>query len=267
MITTKHVRVAVVWTARWFLEVMVALAITGLIAAMLFGSGCAASTRVTPASTAIQQETESTPRTTTTKRITGFTPDGKPITEEVTVAEPGVVKSRVVGTATGAGAQATGDKLDQKIDSGAPTLNLPGVGKGSGGSVSGDVTASIAGVSVFIILGGLCVLGGVACFAMQLYPRAGIGLLAVGGCFIAVGIFPWLWWLLLAVGVVGVGLYVWAERNHKSMREAVRAVAAGIEDLPGEIKARAKEAIGNHADAKDKSAIKAVKRADELGGA
>jgi hypothetical protein len=181
------------------------------------------------------------------------------------VAEPGVVKQRVKGEATGAGAQATGDKLDQKIDSGAPTLNLPGVGKGSGGSVSGDVTASVAGVSVFVILGGLCVLGGIACFAMQLYVRAGVGLLAVGGCFIAVGLFPWLWWLLLVAGVVAVALYVWAERNGKSMHEAVRAVAAGVEDLSDDVKAKVKERIRFQADARDKAVIKSIKKADELG--
>jgi len=266
MTIRRSVQSAAGWTFRWGLEVLIAVVIAGLVAAMLFGSGCAASTRVTPASTHIEQEVESAPRTTTTKRITGFTPDGKPITEETTVAEPGVVKQRVKGEATGAGASASGDKLDQKIDSGAPTLNLPGVGKGSGGSVSGDVTASIAGVSIFIILGGVCVLGGIACFAMQLYLRAGVGLLAIGGCLIAVGLFPWLWWLLLAVGVVAVALYVWAERNGKSMHEAVRAVAAGVEDLAGDVQSQVKTAIGRHADARDKAVIKSIKKSDDLGG-
>lgn len=236
-----------------------------LLATLLLGVvGCEATTRVTPASTHIEQEVESAPRTTTTKRITGFTPDGNPITEETTVSEPGVTRQRLYGEATGAGASATGDKLDQQIDSGAPTLNLPGVGKGSGGSVSGDVTASVAGISVFIILGGLCVLGGIASFALQLYPRTGIGLLAVGGCLITVGLFPWLWWLLLAVGLIAVGLYLWAERNGKSMHEAVRAVAAGIADLPGDLQNAAKDAIGRHADDRDKATIKAVKKADDL---
>jgi hypothetical protein len=50
--------------------------------------------------------------------------------------------------------------------------------------------------------------------------------------------------------------------------EAYRAaVAAGVEDLSSDVQARVKDAIGRHADAKDKAAIKAVKRADELGGA
>ena len=259
----NSVRRFAAWLARWGFETIIVIVRAFLLTTIIFG-GCSASTRVTPATTTIQQETDSTPRTTTTTRVTGFTDDGKPLTEAVTVAEPGVVKSRVVGTATGAGASATGDKLDQQFDSGAPTLNLPGVGKGSGGSASGDMTASVAGISVFIILGGLCVLGGIVSFALQLYPRTGIGLMAIGGCFIAVGLFPWLWWLLLVAGVGALLLYVWAERNHKSMREAVRAVAAGIEDLPGEIKARAKEAIGSHADARDKATIKAIKRADDL---
>lgn len=239
------------------------MALTFVLVAVGSG-GCGASTRVTPATTAIQQETESTPRTTTTRRITGFAADGTPITEETTVAEPGVVKSRVVGTATGAGASATGDKLDQKFDSGAPTLNLPGIGKGSGGTASGDMTASIAGISVFIILGSLCLLGGIASFALQLYPRTGVGLIAVGGCLIAVGIFPWLWWLLLVVGVLALILYIWAERHGKSMHEAVRAVAAGISDLPGDVQSIAKAAIGRHADARDKATIKSVKRDDDL---
>lgn len=252
------------WLYRCGVELLILLLALILLAAIIFGSGCGASTRVTPATTAIQQETESTPRTTTTKKITGFTPDGHPITEEVTVAEPGVVKSRVVGTATGAGASATGDKLDQQFDSGAPTLNLPGVGKGSGGSASGDMTASIAGISVFIILGGLCVLGGIASFALQLYPRTSIGLIAVGGCFIAVGLFPWLWWLLLVAGVLALALYIWAERHGKSMHEAVRAVTAGISDLPSDLQSAAKAAIGRHADARDKATIKSIKRADDL---
>jgi len=262
---STRARNAVSRTFRWGLEILIALVLAALAASMFFGgSGCAASTKVTPASTAIQQETESIPRTTTTKRIVDFTPDGKPITEEVTIAEPGVVKSRVTGTATGAGASATGDKLDQQFDSGAPTLNLPGVGKGSGGSASGDMTASIAGISVFIILGGLCVLGGIASFALQLYPRTGIGLIAVGGCLIAVGLFPWLWWLLLVAGVLALALYIWAERHGKSMHEAVRAVTAGISDLPGDLQSAAKAAIGRHADARDKATIKAVKRSDDL---
>jgi hypothetical protein len=267
MTIRRSVQSAAGWTFRWGLEVMIAVVIAGLVAAMMFGGGCTASTRVTPASTHIEQEVESAPRTTTTKRITGFTPDGSPITEETTVSEPGVTRQRLYGEATGAGASATGDKLDQQIDSGAPTLNLPGVGRGSGGSVSGDVSASIAGVSVFVILGGVCVLGGIACFAMQLYPRAGVGLLAIGGCLIAVGLFPWLWWLLLAVGVVAVALYVWAERNGKSMHEAVRAVAAGVEDLSDDVKSKVKDRIRFHADARDKAVIKNVKKADELGGA
>lgn len=258
-------RTPVLRNTSWWFEIFAALIVAVLLTAMLFGSGCdRARTSVTPASTTIQQEVESAPRTTTTKEITGFTPDGKPITKETTVAEPGVIKQRLKGEATGAGASATGDKLDQKIDSGAPTLNLPGVGKGSGGSVSGDSTASIAGVSIFIILGGLCVLGGVASFALQLYPRTGIGLLAIGGCFIAVGIFPWLLWLLVGAGVVAVLLYLWAERHGKSMHEAVRAVTAGISDLPGDLQNAAKAAIGRHADDRDKATIKSVKKADDL---
>lgn len=262
---STRARSAASWTFRWGLEILIALVLAALAATILFGgSGCAATTRVTPASTAIQQETESAQKVTTTKRVVGYTQEGNPLTEETTITEPGVVKSRVTGTATGAGAQATGDKLDQKIESSAPMLNLPGIGEGSGGSVSGDVTASIAGISVFIILGALCILGGIACLALQLYTRPAVGLMALGGCFIAVGLFPWLWWLLLVAGVAGLVLYIWAERNHKSMREAVRAVTAGISDLPGDLQNAAKNAIGRHADARDKAAIKSIKRADDL---
>jgi hypothetical protein len=236
-----------------------------LLAAILLGvAGCEATTRVTPASTHIEQEIESAPRTTTTKKVTGFTPDGNPITEETTVSEPVVTRQRLYGEATGAGASATGDKLDQQIDSGAPTLNLPGVGKGSGGSTSGTITAAVAGISVFIILGCLCILGGIAGFALQLYPRTSLGLLAIGGCLITVGLFPWLWYLLLGVGALALLLYLWAERRGKSMHEALRAVTAGISDLPGDLQNAAKAAIARHADDRDKSTIKAVKKADDL---
>lgn len=262
---THRTHVTLLRIASWWFEIFAALIIAVLLTAIfLGGTGCGATTRVTPASTHIEQEAEYAPKVAVNERVVGFTPEGKPLTEKITVSEPGVVKKRVKGEATGAGASANGDKLDQKFDSGAPTLNLPDVGKGSGGSVSGDSTASIAGISIFIILGGLCVLGGVASFALQLYPRTGIGLLAIGGCLIAVGIFPWLWWLLLAVGLIAVGLYLWAERHGKSMHEAVRAVTAGISDLPGDLQSAAKAAIARHADDRDKATIKAVKKADDL---
>lgn len=262
---THRTHVTLLRIASWWFEIFAALIAAVLLTAILLSStGCGATTRVTPASTHIEQEIESAPRTTTTKKVTGFTPEGNPITEETTVSEPVVTRQRLYGEATGAGASATGDKLDQQIDSGAPTLNLPGVGKGSGGSVSGDATASIAGVSVFIILGVLCLLGGIAGLALQLYRRASIGLLAVGGCFIAVGLFPWLWWLLLVAGIASILFYLWAERRGKSMHEALRAVTAGISDLPGDLQNAAKAAIARHADERDKSTIKAVKKADDL---
>lgn len=262
---THRTHMTLLRIASWWFEIFAAITAALLLATLLLGvAGCEATTRVTPASTHIEQEIESAPRTTTTKKVTGFTPDGNPITEETTVSEPVVTRQRLYGEATGAGASATGDKLDQQIDSGAPTLNLPGVGKGSGGSTSGTITAAVAGISVFIILGCLCILGGIAGFALQLYRRASIGLMAVGGCLIAVGLFPWLWWLLLVAGAAAIALYLWAERNGKSMHEAVRAVTAGISDLPGDLQNAAKDAIGRHADERDKSTIKAVKKADDL---
>jgi uncharacterized protein YggE len=49
------------------------------------------------------------------------------------------------------------------------------------------------------------------------------------------------------------------------MHEAVRAVAAGVEDLSDDVKSKVKDRIRFHADARDKAVIKNVKKADELG--
>ena len=254
---TKTVRSAACWTFRWGLEVLIALVVATLVAAMFFGPGCAASTRVTPASTAIEQQIESAPRTTTTKRITGFTPDGKPITEETTVAEPGVVRSRVVGTATGAGASATGDKLDQKIDSGAPTLNLPGVGKGSGGGFSGDMNASVGGVSVFYLVGGMVILAGVASLALKKFnPMTGVCLIAGGIALAMIGVYPAIGVLILiGVVVLGVVKLMHADQAGKSANEALRTLWAAVKTSGGDVVAKVGAKIDEHSDGHNEAGV------------
>jgi hypothetical protein len=231
-------------------------------AAALLSFGCAASTRVTPASTHIEQEIESAPLTTTTKEITGFTPDGKPITKETTVAQPGVVKQRVKGEAVGAGASATGDKLDQKIDSGAPTLNLPGVGKGSGGSTYGDFSASVAGISVFYVVGGLMILCGVASLALKQFGNTtGIWLIAGGIALAMIGLYPIVGvFILLGVLAVGTWKLLHLDKNAKSMTEALRTLWSAVKTTGTEATVAA--AIPTHSEGNEPSIIADIDRKD-----
>jgi hypothetical protein len=74
-----------------------------------------------------------------------------------------------------------------------------------------------------------------------------------------VGIF-----IVAGLGAVGLVVYLKAEHEHTTVKEALRAVVAGVEAAPAEAAAAVKAEVGKQADTRDKTAIAAVKAKDNL---
>lgn len=143
----------------------------------------------------------------------------------------------------GASAQATGDKLDQKIDSSAPTVVLPGVAA-NGGSTNASQHSEVSGTMwyrVLLIIAGIGCLLGAAWKALKTVPPewdTAIGLAAAGGVLIACGLFPWLLYLLV-LGVILAGL------SHFLPDKAKAAIAARLQAVTGAATTSTKEADAN----------------------
>lgn len=231
---------------------------------------CGSSTRVDGGKVNISRQQTTTAPTVAreTRQIVRPVDENQPVTETVTRVETGGQTTTVIasGDASGASAQASGDgKIAQDLQTGAPVLNLGEGVAGSGGEVDSSSSASAApktwgvwGVGVLALLaaGGLLYLG---------QPKAALIAGGIGIGLIAVGFFPSLalWALLAAIAVV-FAAWFWSAKNGKSVKEALRAIAVGVETLPPTIKEAVKSNIEPHADDEDKAVIKKIKREDNL---
>lgn len=171
----------------------------------------------------------------------------------------------------GASGQSTGDKATQTIDSGAPTVALPGVAA-NGGATHATQTAEVTHALWFRIIVGAIGLLIAAAGALGLYfghaLRAGAGTIAIGLGLAAAALWPdFALFVLLGVAIYGaVSLWTTGDLAAK-FKEALRAVAAGVSDFSATNTPAASgllTAIGNHADATDKTVIKAIRKADDL---
>ena len=171
----------------------------------------------------------------------------------------------------GASGTSTGDKATQTIDSTAPTVALPGVAA-SGGATHADQTAEVTHTLWFRILIGIIGLLIAAAGALGLYLghalRAGAGTIAIGLGLAAAALWPdFALFVLLGVAVYGaISLWTTGDLATK-VKEALRAVAAGVSDFSGTNTPAAEkllEDIAKHASATDKATIKAIRKADEL---
>lgn len=231
---------------------------------------CGSRTRVDGGSVNVSRQTTTTAPTVAreTRQIVHPIAPDSPVVETVTRVETGGQTTTVIanGDAKGASAEATGDgKIAQDLQTGAPELNLgEGIG-GSGGEVDSSSSASAApktwgvwavGVLVLLAAGGLLYLG---------QPKAAIIAGGIGIGLIAVGFFPsLLLWVLLAAIAVAVAAWFWSAKSGKSFKEALRAVAAGVETLPAAVRSDVKKSIGNHAEASDRVVISKIKQEDSL---
>ncbi len=246
--------------SRWIIPVCVSLML----------AGCGSRTRVDGGAVNVsRQETVTAPTVTReTRQIVHPIADKQPVVETVTSVKTGGETRTVIasGTANGASAEATGDgKIAQDLQTGAPNLNLGEGVTGSGGEVDSTSQASAApktwgvwavGLLVLLAAGGLLYIG---------QPKAAIIAGAIGIGLITAGFFPLLLlWVLLGAIALAVAAWFWSAKTGKSFKEAVRAVAAGIETLPDEAATLAKKAIASHADDSDKAVISRIKREDGL---
>lgn len=231
---------------------------------------CGSSTRIDGGKVNISRQQTTTAPTVareTRQIVHPVTPDS-PVVETVTRVETGGETTTTIasGDASGASAQASGDgKIAQDLQTGAPVLNLGEGVAGSGGEVDSQSSASAApktwgvwGVGVLALLaaGGLLYLG---------QPRAAMIAGGLGVGLIAVGFFPSLvLWALLAAIAVAVAAWFLSAKTGKSFKEALRAIAVGVETLPDDTRRMVKDAVAPHADDADKAVITKIKREDNL---
>lgn len=182
----------------------------------------------------------------------------------------GTTTTHETGSATGAGAEARGDKLSDSVTGSAPAIGLGGGVSAMGGAFSREARVESLDRAMnnpLLWVGILGILGAGACFYFGL-RRAATICGVVGGGMIAASMLPgWAWFILAVVGLVGLGVYVWAEHGGKRSYEALSAVAAGVADLKTiapESYTLVKERVKAHANVKDNKTIDAVKAKDRL---
>ena len=173
--------------------------------------------------------------------------------------------------AQGVSGNASGDKatLDGQNMT-PPAVSLPGAtGQGGGGSMSGTAISMVGDKALKLLVGGvgiLCLLGA----ALTVYlrwsiPRAPIMLAGTGLGLLVAAFYPGvILFVLLAAVACGVGYVLWSERHATRAGEALRAVVAGVSDVPADIGEAVRKSIKAHADEADKRTIAAVKFKDGL---
>lgn len=194
----------------------------------------------------------------------------------------GWVKTREEGTSKGAGANATGDKLNENF-TGAPSEVSRG-GDGSQTAKGGGVDASMK-ADAFVPPEGLasnpCLWVGIASLAAAAYciskglKRAAIALGAFGAVMIAIAMMPGLILWLIAGGAVIIGApYIKAELEQQETKakearahEAVRASIGAIyhDSVPEAARKTVLEAFAKESDAPDRDYVNKVKAADGIG--
>lgn len=176
----------------------------------------------------------------------------------------GIEKQEGSASGEGSGMTTSSEKAALQHNSSAPGAWLPGIGA-TGGTT--DVRATLTGstpTSPLLWAGILAAIGGGVAFYFGL-RRAAFVCFGLAGALIAASFIPaWAWIILALAAAAVVAFYVYAERSGKSMKEAVRGIASGLEAAPDEARRAVKASIALHTDEADKKTIRAVKRADDL---
>lgn len=204
-------------------------------------------------------------------------PQGQPTPDEVrriydALGPGGEYSSEFAGAAgRGAGVESAGEKIDQQHTGSPPRASLTDIGNSEGGGSS--TTATLSSLNNPSVVRIIC------------------GVLAVA-CLIGAGMAVWRQWRLpvlpvkLAMGAVGFGVCAWfpdvaiailagyiiieiadsllGGQIATRAKEALRAVVAGVSDVPADVGEAVRKSIKAHADDADKKTIAGVKFRDGL---
>lgn len=180
-------------------------------------------------------------------------------------ADSSVTKTERAASGKGTGATSSSAELLSKINASAPQSSLGGITSTGGSTVleqvmkGGPATAGLALAAVLIALGGIPVL-------IWVNKRAGLAMFGLAGVLLVASAMPeWAWAVIGIGGVVGLALYLWSEHKGTRYKEALRGVAAGVEDLDDTTRRMAKAKIAAHMDERDKATLRNdIKKADGL---
>ena len=177
------------------------------------------------------------------------------VSSSVIDTEEGVIKESEV-EATGTGIRTASDSIAENISLEAPISQVNGA-VASGGALAFEakyIGKSSTGMTIIYVMGGLCVVAGIAIVIVVKRMMLGFAISGAGLLLLAVGrmldVYPWV--SLIGLAVV-IGLVIWFvvdSRASKQKDTALRTVVRAIEVTPdtGAITDNVKkEARGNHA--------------------
>lgn len=247
------------WATGIVLAVLGWCAVVGIIIVLagcsLLG-GSPARTEVRPGSVTVKQETVTTPevvKTIETKK------DGATVAVETVRTAP-TVSTKTEGVSVGAGAKASGDKLNEAMTGSPPALDLPGIGGGTGGGIERTFKGSAIASNPLAWLGGLAFIAGGVCF-FKGWTRPAFGCFLGGAACIAAASIPaWAWWILGVGGLGFLGLYVYSEWESKRNKGVLTKVATAVSRLDEPAAEAFKAQAGDIMDAPDKAVIDKIKR-------
>jgi len=137
-----------------------------------------------------------------------------------------------------------------------------------GGAKIGETTygymqsTAKAGSSIILFAGIAFVVAGVLVFALLQNVKLGLILAGAGGIFIAIGIYPWLLLVGMAVVALLIGYLVYAAWKSGRIQETLKLVVAGIESAPPKASVPVKASIAKVANGKKplvKAEVSAIK--------
>lgn len=166
------------------------------------------------------------------------------------------------GAGTGAGLSTAAADVAMKFKATEPKSTLFGA---SGGATTIEQTLTSQSGKTTLILAGIVFLAGAG--AAVYFKRFSLAAASagVGGICLLVAFYPAvLIWALVAGVVVLLGALLTNDATRNRLFEALRATAAGVEDLPDGQRQNVKLAIAAHADHKDEQVIAKIKAADKL---
>lgn len=210
---------------------VIAAACLGLVVLSFTLWGCAASSNKVEGGTTSLGTTEvvKAPQTTTTTTV-------DPRTGEIKVShtEDKAESVTTIQTASASGPkqETRGEKVDTSISVDPQTIELPGGAKAKGGGFNADALAvgGSKAMWIFIIAGVGCFGGLLYCLSIKPLPSirgaitCGLGLAA---CVAAI----WLGsWVIVGIAAVGVGLYLYSERDRLFARTALAGVMKAVKE-------------------------------------
>ncbi len=159
------------------------------------------------------------------------------ISSSVIDTEEGVIKESEV-EATGPGIRTASDSIAENISLEAPISKANGA-MASGGALAFEakyIGKSSTGMTIIYVIGGLCVVAGVAVVFVVKRLMLGLGISGAGLLLLAVGrmleVYPWVSLIGLAVAI---GLVVWFVLDSRASKQkdiALRTVVKAIEVTP-----------------------------------